>query len=219
MYPPINREGIFKDKKYSTDEVLDFYTRDKVTKNYDGEEMKMNSQRYMVFKFKGCTCVECGRVGTHFKMQKDRGSRSYHFGLWSDDGVQMTKDHIIPKSKGGRNALENYQTMCEKCNVAKGSFQEGTVNNSNEIAVVKKGSFTKIDEYKNLITNFQRDNNIDPYQESTVLDKEIQYMISCANELIKIKKGKFSKKSKILNFLPSEVKRELIKDYKLKYEK
>lgn len=33
--------------------------------------------------------------------------------------VLMTKDHIIPKSKGGANDISNYQTMCKRCNEAK----------------------------------------------------------------------------------------------------
>ena len=35
--------------------------------------------------------------------------------------VLMTKDHIFPHNKGGKNNISNYQTMCVKCNVAKGS--------------------------------------------------------------------------------------------------
>lgn len=31
----------------------------------------------------------------------------------------MTKDHIMPKSKGGADSLSNYQTMCLPCNEAK----------------------------------------------------------------------------------------------------
>lgn len=33
----------------------------------------------------------------------------------------MTKDHIVPKSKGGPDKIENYQTMCTECNCIKGS--------------------------------------------------------------------------------------------------
>ena len=34
--------------------------------------------------------------------------------------MMMTKDHILPRSKGGANRLENYQPMCSKCNCKKG---------------------------------------------------------------------------------------------------
>lgn len=33
----------------------------------------------------------------------------------------MTKDHIIPKSKDGKDDISNYQTMCYKCNLEKGN--------------------------------------------------------------------------------------------------
>jgi 5-methylcytosine-specific restriction endonuclease McrA len=32
----------------------------------------------------------------------------------------MTKDHIVPKSKGGKDMLSNTQTMCVICNTKKG---------------------------------------------------------------------------------------------------
>ena len=36
----------------------------------------------------------------------------------------MTKDHIIPKSKGGKDILDNFQTMCFECNTKKGNKYE-----------------------------------------------------------------------------------------------
>lgn len=49
----------------------------------------------------------------------------YHFNLYAirEDGTEemLTKDHIIPRSKGGRDCLENYQTMCRTCNCRKGN--------------------------------------------------------------------------------------------------
>ena len=36
----------------------------------------------------------------------------------------MTKDHILPKSKGGKDEIDNYQTMCIRCNKAKGNNLE-----------------------------------------------------------------------------------------------
>lgn len=33
---------------------------------------------------------------------------------------KLTKDHIVPKSRGGRNHPSNIQPLCEGCNLAKG---------------------------------------------------------------------------------------------------
>lgn len=39
-------------------------------------------------------------------------------GLRGIDG--LTVDHIVPRSRGGRNLIENFQLLCFDCNLAKG---------------------------------------------------------------------------------------------------
>ena len=118
------RKGI-----YSIDEVLSKTVPVKTKKkdckvNFDGDLIKMNSQRYELFKNKGVKCVDCGIEGKYFVKEKHPSSNSYHFNLYAINKrgkeVLMTKDHIIRKRDGGADSLENYQTMCTKCNQKKG---------------------------------------------------------------------------------------------------
>lgn len=91
----------------------------------NGKFVRVNSQRYELFS-KNITCVHCGKIGTHFKLisTADNPERA-HFDLFSDDDILFTKDHIIPKSKGGKDILSNYQTMCVNCNKEKGNKYDG----------------------------------------------------------------------------------------------
>lgn len=91
--------------------------------DFDGDLIYMDSHRYWVFKHKGTVCVTCGLEGTHFAKERAGDVESYHFNLYGiRDGkeVMMTKDHIIPKSKGGIDHLDNYNPMCYDCNQEKG---------------------------------------------------------------------------------------------------
>lgn len=54
-------------------------------------------KREIVYKRDGFVCTKCGQANN------------------------LTIDHIIPVSKGGRGIKENLQTMCKPCNVKKGS--------------------------------------------------------------------------------------------------
>lgn len=91
----------------------------------NGDEIKGNSQRLQTFFTKGLKCVCCGIEGKYFGKEKCFNAARYHLNLYaldeSGNEVLMTKDHIVPRSKGGTNDLSNYQTMCVKCNMAKGS--------------------------------------------------------------------------------------------------
>lgn len=85
----------------------------------------MGSHRYELFATKGIKCVECGIEGSYFALEKDAtdDTSKFHFNLYGKneygDEVMITKDHILPKSKGGENRLSNYQPMCYKCNQKK----------------------------------------------------------------------------------------------------
>lgn len=125
---------------YPTEHVLEHVSTQQFDKDrppvivvFDGDEIAMNSQRYVLFKEKGYTCVRCGLVGTYFAKERDKkkrhdGKRRYHFNLYGIDRdgfeVMMTKDHITPRAKGGLDEQSNYQPMCSECNSAKGSTLE-----------------------------------------------------------------------------------------------
>ena len=57
---------------------------------------RLRVNRHRIYKRDGHKCVYCG----HTK--------------------QLTIDHVIPKSKGGKNTWENLVTCCTKCNLKKG---------------------------------------------------------------------------------------------------
>jgi 5-methylcytosine-specific restriction endonuclease McrA len=92
------------------------------------DRIKVQSHRYRCFVYNGVTCTWCGLVGkffakeTHHAIPKNQNGtiNKYHLNLYALDGngneVLMTKDHIIPRSKGGSNHHENLQTMCSRCN-------------------------------------------------------------------------------------------------------
>ncbi|MFM2386130.1 MAG: hypothetical protein RL660_887 [Bacteroidota bacterium] len=60
--------------------------------------------RWQVFKRDHWQCVSCGRS--------------------ADDNIILHIDHIIPRSKGGKNEMDNYQTLCETCNVGKSNSDD-----------------------------------------------------------------------------------------------
>jgi len=94
-----------------------------------GHGIKLSGLRLDTFR-RSPKCVKCGAVGTRFHLELGSvNDMSPHFNLYGRDAegkeLMFTKDHILPKSKGGRDSLENMQTMCTVCNCEKGNKIEG----------------------------------------------------------------------------------------------
>ena len=95
----------------------------------DGVLVKITSQRYQVFN-NSIICCDCGLKASHLASERDvlLDTDKYHMNMYGIDEngeeVLFTKDHIKPKSKGGRDHILNYQTMCTVCNSKKGNIYE-----------------------------------------------------------------------------------------------
>jgi 5-methylcytosine-specific restriction endonuclease McrA len=59
----------------------------------------MPAIRWQVFQRDNWKCAACGRN--------------------SQDGIILQVDHILPRSKGGKDTLDNFQTLCNVCNLGK----------------------------------------------------------------------------------------------------
>jgi hypothetical protein len=130
----VNTTKIFKN--YTTFDILDLEdvnnklvdglkTEDALL-NIDGHNIRNWSQRYYLFTRDEKTCVCCGAKATFWAVQiNDKNAKTPHLNLWgldkNNNTLLFTKDHIHPKSLGGKDAMENYQIMCHKCNTKKGN--------------------------------------------------------------------------------------------------
>ncbi len=98
--------------------------RQKNIVDFDGDLIELESQRYRLFNSKGTKCVECGLEAEYFSKEKtdNPNIKKFHLNLYGTrNGTEIlfTKDHIMPKSKGGKNHMKNYAVMCSTCNAKK----------------------------------------------------------------------------------------------------
>ncbi len=80
--------------------------------------------RLRVFYEKGVECVKCGIIGTKIIKGED-AKGNIHTDVTTDDYYPLTVDHIVPKSKGGSDRIDNLQPMCCLCNWEKGNGEKG----------------------------------------------------------------------------------------------
>lgn len=99
-------------------------------KTVNGDRINMTSLKLQTFKSSGTRCKICGIKAAYFAKEKYANEPYFHLNLYAlkgDEEVLMTKDHIVPVSKGGRDKLNNYQTLCVECNRKKAHFTKDKV--------------------------------------------------------------------------------------------
>jgi hypothetical protein len=104
----------------------------KAKEQLNGIPVGVSSLRLQTFAAKGLTCVKCGAKAEYFAIERDFGKVEsdghYHLNLWGTDNdgdpLLFTHDHILARALGGKDALENTQTMCCHCNWEKGDAEK-----------------------------------------------------------------------------------------------
>lgn len=114
-------------EKYSIDEILSLVDKEQIEPDKIkrlGNGARLHSLRLIVFK-RSQTCVSCGLEAKYFRRESFLDENP-HLNMYGENDlgeeVLFTKDHIVPKSKGGSDSLNNLQTMCTKCNGEKGNI-------------------------------------------------------------------------------------------------
>lgn len=110
--------------EFTIEEILPQIGLDKPRMKLSGFSVNAQSLRLQCF-VRSLECVWCHRAGNIFLLQ---GEGTPHVNLFhrAKNGhmTLMTKDHIIPSSKGGKDCIENLQTMCANCNNHKADSME-----------------------------------------------------------------------------------------------
>ena len=88
-----------------------------------GNSQKWKRTRKQVFNRDGRECVFCGHHG--------------------DTGNPLTVDHIVPRYRGGTDALSNLRVLCRRCNSGRKRGSSRMVKRSRMKVVAYETPFTR----------------------------------------------------------------------------
>jgi len=124
-------------------------------------EVKKTSQRYKLFHKNEQVCVTCGISSSVWALQRSVSLGRYHLNLYGinkkGEYVLFTKDHIVPKSKGGKDIMENYQIMCEHCNSKKGNGEGKKTSNPKKFEKLTNNRIKKLKAKKYFVKLLKED--------------------------------------------------------------
>lgn len=113
-------------KIYSLEKILKLIKRRAQQLKYKEHKVALNKARLLLFKKKGVDCVRCGAKGLFFAIDVPLNNKQKLkpvLNLWaiqpSGKHILMTRDHILPESKGGWSATFNLDPLCHSCNQKK----------------------------------------------------------------------------------------------------
>ena len=119
-------------KYISVENMVEIYQKSKTKSKcvIDGNLVHISQPKLELFKLNFtknggvCKCELCGVEASYAVVEKHPSHSRYHFQMYTvckdtKNEILFNIDHIIPKSVGGGDDIDNYQLTCDVCNRTK----------------------------------------------------------------------------------------------------